>query len=41
MVGEAVVAWELAAAAREKLGGDAIDDVRAAHAHYLERLRTR
>jgi chorismate synthase len=41
VVAEAAVAWELARAAREKLGGDALVDVRAAHAAYLERLRTR
>ena len=41
VVAEAVVAWELARAAREKLGGDAMVDVRAAHRAYLERIRTR
>ena len=32
VVAEAVVAWELARAAREKLGGDALADMKAAHA---------
>jgi chorismate synthase len=41
VVAEAAVAWELARAAREKLGGDAMVDVLAAHSAYLERLRTR
>jgi len=35
---EAAVAWELARAAREKFGGDAIDDLVAAHAAYIERI---
>jgi chorismate synthase len=38
VVGEAMVALVLAAAYREKFGGDHIDDVRAAHAAYLERI---
>ena len=41
VVAEAAVAWELARAAREKLGGDALADMKAAHAVYLERIRTR
>ena len=41
MVAEAAVAWELAGAAREKFGGDALTDMKAAHAAYLERIRTR
>jgi chorismate synthase len=41
VVAEAAVAWELARAAREKLGGDAVVDVLAAHSAYLERIRTR
>jgi chorismate synthase len=41
VVAEAAIAWELARAAREKLGGDAMVDVLAAHRAYLERLRTR
>ena len=41
VVAEAAVAWELARAAREKLGGDALVDMLAAYAAYLERLRTR
>ncbi len=41
VVAEAAVAWELARAAREKLGGDALGDMKAAHASYLERIRTR
>jgi chorismate synthase len=38
VVGEAAVAWELARAAREKLGGDALGDFVAAHKAYLERI---
>jgi chorismate synthase len=38
VVAEAVVAWELARAAREKFGGDALADFVAAHRAYLERL---
>jgi chorismate synthase len=41
VVAEAAVAWELARAAREKLGGDAMVDVLAAQRAYLERIRTR
>jgi hypothetical protein len=41
VVAEAAVAWELARAAREKLGGDALVDMKAAQAAYLERVRTR
>jgi chorismate synthase len=38
VVAEAAVAFELARAAREKFGGDAIGDVVAAHRAYLERI---
>jgi len=38
VVAEACVAWELARAAREKFGGDALADVLAAHNAYLERI---
>ena len=38
VVAEAAVAWELAGAAREKFGGDALDDFLAAHNAYLERI---
>src|SRR5204863_705674 len=38
VVAEASVAFELARAARDKFGGDAIGDVVAAHRAYLERL---
>ena len=38
VVAEAAVAWELARAAKEKFGGDAIGDLVAAHAAYLERI---
>jgi chorismate synthase len=38
VVAEAAVAWELARAAREKLGGDAMVDVLAARGAYLERI---
>jgi hypothetical protein len=32
------VAWELAVAAKEKFGGDAIGDFVAAHRAYLQRI---
>jgi chorismate synthase len=38
VVAEAAVAWELARAAREKFGGDALHDFLAAHVAYLERI---
>ena len=38
VVAEASVAWELARAAREKFGGDALGDFVAAHRAYLERI---
>jgi chorismate synthase len=38
VVAEAVLALELARAALEKFGGDALDDFVAAHAAYLERI---
>ena len=38
VVAEAAVAWELARAAVEKFGGDAVADFVAAHAAYLERI---
>jgi chorismate synthase len=38
VVAEACVAWELAAAAREKFGGDAIGDLVGAYNAYLERI---
>jgi chorismate synthase len=38
VVAEACVAWELARAAREKFGGDALGDFVAAHRAYLERI---
>jgi len=38
VVAEAAVAWELARAAKEKFGGDAVVDFVAAHRAYLERL---
>jgi chorismate synthase len=38
VVAEACVAWELARAAREKFGGDALGDFIAAHRSYLERI---
>jgi chorismate synthase len=37
VVAEAAVAWELARAAREKFGGDALEDFVAAHGAYLAR----
>jgi chorismate synthase len=41
VVAEAAVAWELARAAHEKLGGDSVDDMLAAHRHYIERISDR
>jgi chorismate synthase len=41
VVAEAAVAWELAAAAREKFGGDALVDFVGAHAAYLRRIEWR
>jgi chorismate synthase len=41
VVAEAAVAWELARAAREKFGGDALGDFVAAHGAYLERIAWR
>ena len=38
VVAEAAVAWELARAAREKFGGDALVDFVGAHDAYLERI---
>ncbi len=38
VVAEACVAFELARAAREKFGGDALGDFRAAHRDYVERV---
>ena len=38
VVAEAAVAWELARAAREKFGGDALVDFLGAHAAYVERI---
>ena len=38
VVAEASVAFELACAAREKFGGDAVGDFVAAHRAYLERI---
>jgi chorismate synthase len=39
VVAEAAVAWEVARAAREKFGGDALEDFVSAHRAYLERIR--
>ena len=38
VVAEAAVAFELARAAREKFGGDALGDFVAAHKAYVERI---
>jgi chorismate synthase len=38
VVAEAAVAWELARAAKEKFGGDALVDFVAAHRAYVDRL---
>ena len=39
VVAEAAVAWELAVAAQEKFGGDALSDFVAAHGAYVERIK--
>jgi chorismate synthase len=39
VVAEAAVAFEVACAAREKFGGDAVEDFVAAHRAYLDRIR--
>jgi len=39
VVAENVVAFEVARAFLEKFGGDTLNEVRAAHAHYLSELR--
>jgi chorismate synthase len=39
VVAEAAVAWEVARAAREKFGGDAVTDFAAANRAYLERIQ--
>ena len=41
VVAEAAVAWELAVAALEKFGGDAVVDFVAAHGAYLDRISWR
>jgi chorismate synthase len=41
VVAEAAVAWELAVAAKEKFGGDALGDFAAAHRAYCERIEWR
>ena len=41
VVCEAVVALVLADAALEKFGGDTLDDFKAAHARYMQRVRER
>ena len=41
VVAEAAVAWELAVAAHEKFGGDALEDFVAAHAAYVTRIAWR
>ena len=38
VVAEAVMAYEMARCVREKFGGDAVGDVVAAHAAYLDRI---
>jgi chorismate synthase len=38
VVAEACIAWELARAAKEKFGGDALGDFLTAHRAYLERI---
>ena len=39
VVAECAVAWELARAAKEKFGGDAVSDLVAAHRAYVERIQ--
>ncbi|MHB8176800.1 MAG: chorismate synthase, partial [Thermoleophilia bacterium] len=39
VVGEAMVAIELARAMMEKLGGDSIEDMKGSYLAYLRRLR--
>jgi chorismate synthase len=39
VVGEAVVAWELAVAFLEKFGGDSMDELEAAYRYYMERVK--
>jgi chorismate synthase len=41
VVAEAAVAWELAVAAKEKFGGDAVGDFVAAHGAYTARIEWR
>jgi chorismate synthase len=41
VVAEGAVAWELACAARDKFGGDALVDFEAAHRAYLDRIEWR
>ncbi|SHJ08554.1 chorismate synthase [Desulfofundulus thermosubterraneus] len=41
VVGEAVVAWELAAACVEKFGGDTLQEMKANYQQYLDYLKTR
>lgn len=41
VIGEAVVAWELAAACLEKFGGDGVDEFRRNYQAYLEAVRRR
>ena len=41
VVGEAVVAWEVAVALQEKLGGDSLEEMKANLQHYLELLANR
>ncbi len=41
VVGEAVVAWEMALALREKAGGDSLEEMKANMANYLKLLAGR
>ncbi|MCR3922767.1 MAG: chorismate synthase [Firmicutes bacterium] len=41
IVGEAVVAWELALALREKFAGDSLDEMKANYRSYMERVAKR
>lgn len=41
VIGEAVVAWEIARAMREKFGGDSLQEMKSNFKHYIEELKNR
>ena len=41
VIGEAVVAWEIARAMREKFGGDSLQEMKSNFEHYIEELKNR